>query len=123
MSMTVTITDDLAKKLKPYAAQFPEILEMGIRAWCARSEPGYSGVNDVLEKLAALPTPEEVLALRPTALLQDRLDALLEKNRTAGLSVHDQREWDQCAFLEHLVRLAKANAIRKIKHHSRRRDA
>jgi hypothetical protein len=115
MPITVTITDDLAKKLQPYETQFPEILELGIREWCARSEAGYNGVNDVLETLAALPTPEEVLALRPTPPLQERLDALLEKNRAAGLSADDQREWDQYKFLEHLMRLAKANAVRKIK--------
>ena len=114
MPITVTIADDLAKKLQPYEAQFPEILELGIREWCARGEAGYNGVNDVLETLAALPTPEEVLALRPTPPLQERLAALLEKNRTAGLSTDDQREWEQFKFLEHLVRLAKANAVRKI---------
>jgi hypothetical protein len=115
MPITVTIADDLAKKLQPYEAQFPEILELGIREWCARSEAGYNGVSDVLETFAALPTPEEVMALRPTPPLQERLDALLEKNRTAGLSTEDQREWEQYKFLEHLVRLAKANAARKIK--------
>lgn len=115
MPITVTIADELAMKLQPYQAQFPEILELGIREWCARSEAGYSGVTDVLETLAALPTPEEVLALRPAPPLQERLDALLEKSRTAGMSVDDQREWDRYKFLEHLVRLAKANAARKIK--------
>ncbi len=73
MPITVTIADDLAKKLRPYEAQFPEILELGIREWCARGEAGYSGVSDVLETLAGLPTPEEVLALRPTAPLQERV--------------------------------------------------
>lgn len=115
MSITVTIADDLAKKLQPYEGQVPEILELGLREWCARNEPGYGGVNDVLEILAGLPTPEEVLALRPAPPLQDRLDALLEKNRTAGMSASDQREWDRYKFLEHLVRLAKSNAARKIK--------
>ena len=115
MPTTVTITDDLAKKLQPYESQLPEIVEMGIRELCARGEAGYSGVNSVLEKLAGLPTPEEVLALRPTLPLQERLDTLLEKNRTAGLSPEDRREWEQYHYLEHLVRLAKASAARKIK--------
>jgi hypothetical protein len=115
MPITVTIADDLAKKLQPYEAQFPEILELGIREWCARGEKGYGGVSDVLETLATLPTPEEVLDLRPTPPLQNRLDELLEKNRSTGLSADDQREWDQYKFLEHLVRLAKASAARKIK--------
>ena len=115
MATTVTIADDLAKRLQPYEAQFPAILELGIREWCARSDAGYNGVSSVLEKLAALPTPEQVLALRPTPALQEHLNALLEKNRTAGFTNEDQREWDQYQYLEHLVRLAKASAARKLK--------
>ena len=73
------------------------------------------GLSSVLEKLAALPTPQEVLALRPAAPLQERLEELLEKNRTTGLSANDQREWDQYQYVEHLVRLAKASAVRRLK--------
>jgi hypothetical protein len=115
MPITVTIADELADRLRPYEAQFSEILEFGIREWRARSEAGYNGLSSVLEKLAALPNPEEVLALRPSPPLQVRLDDLLEKNRTTGLTPIDQREWDNYQYLEHLVRLAKINAIRKLK--------
>jgi hypothetical protein len=115
MPITVTIADELAEQLKPYEAELTEILELGIREWQARGETGYNGMKSVLEKLAALPAPEEVLALRPGRSLQERMDALLEKNRTIGLSPTDQREWDQYQYLEHLVRLAKASAARKLK--------
>ncbi len=40
---------------------------------------------------------------------------LLEKNRTNGLTPSEQREWQQYQYVEHLVRLAKANAVRKLK--------
>src|SRR5216684_3430400 len=103
MPTTVTIADDLASRLKPYEAQLSEILDLGIRELRARSEAGYNGVSGVLEKLAALPTPEEVLALRPAPDLQERIDALLEKNRTTGLAPDDQREWDNYEYLAHLV--------------------
>jgi len=115
MPTTVTIDDDLANQLKPYEAQLSEILELGIREWQARDDSGYSGLNSVLEKLAALPAPEEVLALHPTPPLQERIDVLLEKNRTSGLSSTDQREWDKYEYVEHLVRLAKTSALRKLK--------
>jgi hypothetical protein len=115
MPTTVTIADDLAKRLRPYESQLGEIVELGLRELRARSDAGYSGVNSVLEKLATLPTPEEVLALRPTPPLQERLESLLEKNRTTGLAAEDEREWEQYAYLEHLVRLAKANAARILK--------
>jgi hypothetical protein len=68
MSTTLTIADDLANQLQPYAAQLSEILELGIHEWQARKEAGYNGMSSVLEKLAELPTPEEVLALRPAPL-------------------------------------------------------
>ena len=119
MPITVTIEDELAKQLKLYEKQLPQIVELGIRELRARSEAGYNGVSSVLEKLAALPSPEEVLALRPAPALQERIDALLEKNRTAGLSPDDQREWEQYQYLEHLVRLAKASAQRKLNGNAR----
>jgi hypothetical protein len=115
MSITVSIADDLAQDLKPYEAQFSEIIALGIRELRARQEPGFNGINSVFEKLAALPAPEEVMALRPSPVLQERLDALLEKNRGIGLSSAEEREWDQYQYLEHLVRLAKASAARRIK--------
>jgi hypothetical protein len=43
------------------------------------------------------------------------LDALLEKSRTTGLTPTDHREWDNYQYLEHLVRLAKISATRKLK--------
>ena len=72
------------------------------------------GIRDVMEKLAALPAPEEVMAFRPAPPLQERIDSLLEKNRMGALSLEDRREWDLCRYVEHLVRLAKINAARKL---------
>src|SRR5687768_407223 len=71
---------------------------------------GFAGLADVLEKLATLPGPEEVLALRPSASLQTRIDDLLERNQAGGLSAEEQREWEQYRYVEHLVRMAKARA-------------
>jgi hypothetical protein len=70
-------------------------------------------LDDVLETLARLPGPDEVLALRPSHALQARMEALLEKNRTTGLSSAEHQEWQGYQHLEHLVRLAKANALSK----------
>jgi len=115
MPLTLTIADDLASELKPYEDKLTEILKLGIREWQAREEPGYTGLSSVLETLAALPDPAEVLALRPAPQLEQRLEALLEKNRTKGWSPSDQREWDQYEYVEHLMRLAKISALRKLK--------
>ena len=89
--------------------RLPEILELGLREWLSTA-PGYGGLGDVLETLARLPSPEEVLALRPATPLQDRIEELLAKNRSEGLSAEEQREWERYEYIEHLVRLAKVRA-------------
>ncbi|MBI1830292.1 MAG: hypothetical protein HYR84_02440 [Planctomycetes bacterium] len=115
MPVTVTIGDELANQLRPYESQVETILALGIREWQARNESGYAGLNSVLEMLAAMPTPEEVLALRPTPTLQARVDFLLEKNQTFGWTDDERREWDQYQYVEHLVRLAKGSAAAKLR--------
>jgi hypothetical protein len=75
----------------------------------------FSGAAEILELLATLPSPEEVLAIRASAALQDRVSALLEKNRTDGLSPAEEEEWQRYQYVEHLVQLAKARAALKLK--------
>jgi hypothetical protein len=111
----LTIPDDLASRIHPLEAQLPQILELAIREWNARQETGFDGLTGVLETLAALPAPEEVLALRPTPALQARVSELLAKNRTAGLLPEEQREWERYQYVEHVVRLAKARAALRLK--------
>jgi hypothetical protein len=115
MEITLTVPEDLASRLQPVEGHLPQILELGIREWNARGGTGFSGLADILETLASLPGPEEVLALRPSAALQQRIDDLLEKNGSGGLSPEEQREWEQYQYAEHLVRLAKARAALKLK--------
>jgi hypothetical protein len=112
MDLTLTVPDDLATRLRAVEARLPEILELGLREWLS-APPGYTGLNDVLETLASLPTPEEVLALRPTAAVQNRLEELLDRNRNGSLSVEELTEWERYEYIEHLVRLAKARALQR----------
>src|SRR5436309_1666376 len=112
MEVTLNIPEPLARSLEGAAEHLPRILELGVRAWTA-GQAEFDSTADVLEALARLPTPEEVLALRPSPALQARIDTLLEKNRTTGLDAAEQREWQGYEYVEHLVRLAKANALAK----------
>jgi hypothetical protein len=112
--MTVNIPDELATRLEPLSSEVARILELGIREYHAQQQAGLVGLNDLLEKLASLPPPEEVLALRPSPGLQERIGALLAKHRAGGLSVDEQREWQQYQYVEHLVRLAKGQAMQRL---------
>ena len=79
MQITLDLPDDLAAQLGAVQNKLPEILKLGLRELNAKSEEGFSGIADILEFLADLPTPEEILALRPTPELQTQINKLLEK--------------------------------------------
>ena len=113
MQITLNIPEELAAHLD--VEQLPYILELGLREIQAAPAGGFEGLTDVLERLASLPTPEEILALRPSEALQARITILLEKNRTEGLSPAEEHEWDRYQYLEHLIRIAKAAAHQKLK--------
>ncbi len=115
MEITLRVPDELAARLRGFENELPQVLELGIREWHARREAGFPGMAGILETLASLPTPEEVLALRPAPALQERIENLLVKSRNGGLSPAEQQEWEQYQYVEHLVRLAKARAALKLK--------
>jgi len=112
MDLTLTIPDELATRLRSLEERLPEILELGLREWLS-TPPDYAGLSDLLETLARLPSPQEVLALRPAANLQNRIEELLAKSQAGGLSTDEQREWNRYEYIEHIVRLAKARAIQR----------
>ncbi len=113
MQIKVEVPDELALRLSVLQEQLPQILELGLREWNADAQSGFSGLADVLEFLANLPSPEEMLALKPSEALQQEIQTLLEKNRTVGLTDAEERLWQQYEYVEHLVRVAKAKALLK----------
>jgi hypothetical protein len=114
VELTLHIPEDLASRLRPVEDRLPQILELGLRE--LHAEPlRFEGLGDVLETLARLPTPQEVLALRPSATFQERISALVDRQRSGGLSDDEEREWEQYKYVEHLVRIAKAKAALKLK--------
>ena len=114
-SLTLDLPEDLVARLGPHKERISQILELGLREVIAASQPGFEGSAEVLEFLAGLPTPEEILAYRPTPQQKERVSALLEKNRSQGLTDEEEREWERYQYLEHLMRIAKAKAHRKLK--------
>jgi hypothetical protein len=112
MELTLSIPEDLASRLRAVEDRLPEILELGLRELLA-TPACYAGLNDALETLARLPSPEEVVALRPSALLQARIETLLEKMRADGLSSEERQEWERFEYTERLIRMAKIRAVER----------
>jgi hypothetical protein len=115
MQLTVDVPGELAPQLALAGEEnLSEILALGLREWRSRSGSEFPGLNAIIERLAQLPTPQDVLALRPTSEMQQRATELLEKNRQGKLSPTEEAEWRQLEFAEHIVRMAKAHAALKL---------
>lgn len=67
--------------------------------------PVYAELIDLLAESA---DRDRLLAFRLSPERQGRLDGLLEKNRTDGLTPEESAELDEFERLDHVVRLLKA---------------
>ena len=115
MQFTVEVPSELAPQLADAGEEnFGQILALGLREWQARQGIEFPGLNAVVERLAQLPEPAEVLALRPSPEMQQRASELLAKCKNGGLLPDEEAEWRRLEFAEHIVRLAKARAAMKM---------
>lgn len=113
MQLTIDLPENLAATLDLKRDKLDRIFEAGLRAESADSAAGYAGLYQVLDFLASLPAPKEILELHASPELQTRLEELLEKNRNEGLDEADKEFWASYEITEHLVRKAKTAASRK----------
>lgn len=121
MQITLDLPEDLVGQISGLEAQLPEALALGLGELTSRPHDGFSGFSEVLEFLADLPTPQDVLALRPSESLQAQIDqlseqnkALSEQNKAQTLTTQGMLLWKQYEYLEHVVRMAKARAYLKL---------
>ena len=112
--ITLKVPDELAERLRSQQERLPEILELGLRELHRETQSGFEGAAEVLEFLAELPSPEEILNLRPSERLQGRVQELLGKSRAGKLTGQEEAEWERYQYLEHLMRMAKAKACLKL---------
>jgi hypothetical protein len=115
MQLTLQIPDDLAAELRPREGRLPRILSLGLRELDAQGAAGFAGLADVLEHLASLPTPDEIMALRPSQALQDQIDHILERSHEGGLSDEEEQEWRHYQYIEHLIRKSKIHAAQRLR--------
>lgn len=66
--------------------------------------------DEVFDFLLSAPSPEAVLALRPSEQAQERLRYLLDANRNGSLNDAERAELDEVLKLEHFVRGLKIRA-------------
>ena len=73
-----------------------------------------SAYDEVIDFLTSAPTPEQIIAFRPSLAVQERINALLAANRNGTLSRDEQNELDEFEEIEHLMRRLKIRARTKL---------
>ena len=112
VDITIRVPDDLGRQLEQYRDRLPELLERGLRDLQGEEVAGVNDAADILAVLASQPTPQDVLALKPSDEMQARASELLRRSKAETLSRDEESELDRYLYLEHLVRLAKVRALK-----------
>jgi hypothetical protein len=116
MQIVLDIPDRLGEQLQQFGDRLPELLERGLQDLLSEQYiPSFLGDQEIIRVLASQPTAEQILAIHPSPELQARMSQLLAQNKTGQLSPQEETELDRYLTLEHLVRLAKAQAMANLK--------
>ena len=114
MQIMVNIPDAIAQHWEPLQDELSKLLALGLIEVNANPTMRFSGLAEVLAFFAKHPSSEEILGLRLSEKAQAQVEDLLERNRDGGLNPSEQQVWQQYEFVEHLVRMAKAEALVKL---------
>ena len=74
----------------------------------------FSAFDEVYDFLLSVPSPEDVIAFRPSEETQARVRYLLDANRNSTLSSEESAELDEFSRVEHFVRMLKIRAEKKL---------
>jgi hypothetical protein len=72
--------------------------------------------EEFVEFIAAGSTPQDVVNFRPSAATSERVADLIRRQKTAELSPDEAAELEHYLHIEHVMRLAKARAHRRLSH-------
>jgi hypothetical protein len=114
MQIILEVPDRLAEKLHALGDRLPEVLDRALGELTLAETIPYQDELQIVELLASQPSPEAILAIRPTPALQTRMSELLDRHKSGTLSRSEEVELDRYLLLEHWVRLAKAHAYKRL---------
>jgi 16S rRNA C1402 (ribose-2'-O) methylase RsmI len=114
MQITIEVPDRLGEQLQQLGDRLPEVFDRALQELTAAETTAYQDDHQIIELLASQPSPEVILAIRPTPTLQARMSELLEQNKSGTLTRPEEVELDRYLLLEHWVRLAKAHAYKNL---------
>jgi hypothetical protein len=69
---------------------------------------------EIIEFLASTPTPEHIVAFKPSVQLEQRLEYLLSQNRQDVLTSDERQELDEFLRMNHFMNMLKIRAREKV---------
>ena len=66
--------------------------------------------DEITDFLAAAPTADQIIAFRPSMMLDQRLHTLLDKNAQGALSIEEQAELTEFLRMNHFLKMLKIKA-------------
>ena len=109
--LTIEIPDDLAPRLESVKDRLGDILRSGyqavMREEIGKDSPGLH--EEVIDFLASGPSPEEIIAFKPSPKSAERISMLLDKNRQMTLSPNEKAELDQVEAVDYFMIRVKPN--------------
>jgi hypothetical protein len=69
---------------------------------------------EIIDFLASTPTPEQIVAFKPSSHLEQRLSYLLEQNGEDALAAEERRELDEFLRMNHFMNMLKIRARQKL---------
>ena len=115
VQITLQLSNDLAERLAPFQDRLPELLERGLTELLSDESGDAFDAEEIIAILASQPTPEQILAIKPKDVLQNRVSDLLAQSKAGTLNAKEEAELERYLTIEHLVRLAKAHAYKQLK--------
>jgi 16S rRNA C1402 (ribose-2'-O) methylase RsmI len=91
-SCKLEVPDRLGEQLQQLGNRLPEALIHALQELTATETTVYQDDSQIVELLASQPTPEVVLAIRPTPALQARMSELLAQNKSGTLTRSEEIE-------------------------------
>lgn len=117
-TITLEVPDELAAQFKLESAALSALLRETLTAKLSqppnKTKPRQPLHHEVIDFLSSSPSLEQIVQFKISASAQERLEALLDKNREEQLSAEEQTELDQYLQYRHVLILLKASARRAI---------
>lgn len=112
-TLTVKLPRSLKRKFSERARKSGRTQSDLAREWITQllpRIPNLTFVEEIIEFLGQGPQPEEIVAFHVSEKSQERVRALLDKNRAGNLTPEEEAEMDAMESLNHLFALIKARA-------------